>query len=416
MAQAKTLAQMRLRWILCPDSPGGDRTIDTNGSHVMENELTSGALEVQHKLAQTRELMRTLGLRALVLGRADSFAWITAGGDSRCASATDMGVASVVITSDRQFVLTSNIEAERIDEEVLAHLGPSRMFHTIAHPWYDQSASAILRGLAKIGVLPEDHYGADFPLQGSEPVHPLLASLRIPFTSWEAQRYPGIGRGVSHAVERVCRQIRPQMTERAIAGAVASELMTSGYTPTVLLAGADERVYARRHPIPTDRPLDRYCMIVVCAHLGGLTVALTRSVHFGKPAAEIAAAHLSAARVSAAMIAATKPSASYQDVLAQAEAQYEAEGYPGEWHRHHQGGPIGYQDREFLVIPHAAQGTIQANTAVAWNPSVPGAKSEDTLLLRADGVDVVTAASEYWPMLRIATSEGIVIRPDILIR
>jgi len=372
--------------------------------------------EVQYKLAKARELMRVLRLDALVLSRADSFAWITAGGDSRCVSSTDTGVASVLITANRQFVLTSNVEAERVEEEVTAHLGPGCMFETIAYPWHEEANSAILGILAKMGVGTERRYGADFALQGSRDIHPLLTPLRVPFTPWEAQRYPGIGRGVSDAVERVCRMISRGMTEREIAGAVACELMGAGYTPTVLLIGADDRVRTRRHPIPTHKALDRYCMIVVCAHLGGLTVALTRSVHFGAPAADIAAAHLSAARVHAAMMAVTRPGAAYQDVMAQAKAQYEAEGYPGEWQHHHQGGPIGYRDREFFVAPDVTQGTMQHNLAVAWNPSVTGAKSEDTLLLRSDGVDEVTSSSACWPMLEIPTPAGIVRRPDILIR
>lgn len=388
----------------------------TCGMRMTKAEVTPIMLEVEYKLAKARELMHAHGLDALVLGRADSFAWITGGGNSRCVSSTDAGVASVLITLDRQFILTSNVEAERIDEEVVAHLGPGHVLDTVSYPWYEGTESAILRILAEMGVRSDGRYGADSPLQGAELVHPMLISLRVPFTSWEAQRYPSIGRGVSDAVEHVCRQIRPGMTEREIAGAVACELMSAGYTPTVLLVGADNRVRTRRHPIPTDRVLNRYCMVVVCAHLGGLTVALTRSVHFGKPPVDISAAHSSAARVHAAMIASTRPGASYQNVMAQAKAQYEAEGYPDEWRRHHQGGPIGYQDREFFAAPDVDRGTIQANSAIAWNPSVTGAKSEDTLLLRSDGMDLVTAASTRWPMLEIPTCAGIVRRPDILIR
>lgn len=389
---------------------------DNCGMRMIETEAASSALEVEHKLAKARELMRAHGLGALVLARADSFAWITGGGNSRCVSSTDSGVASVLITLDRQFILTSSVEAERISEEVLAHLGPGRVFEMATYPWYEDTESAILGIMAEMGVSSDRRYGADFALSGSEPVHPLLVSLRVPFTPWEAQRYPSIGRGVSDAVERVCWRIRPGMTEREIAGAIARELMSAGYTPTVLLVGADDRVRTRRHPIPTDKVLASYCMIVVCAYLGGLTVALTRSVHFGKPPADIATAHLSAARVHAAMIAATRPGGTYQEVMAEAMAQYEAEGYPFEWRRHHQGGPIGYQDREFFAVPDVTQGTMQDNLAIAWNPSVAGAKSEDTLLLHAGGADVVTAASTRWPMLQVPTCAGIVTRPDILVR
>jgi len=259
-------------------------------------------------------------------------------------------------------------------------------------------------------------WGADTPLAGAELVYPDIVSLRTPFTKWEAMRYVEIGRGVSDAVERVCFRIEPGMSERAIAGAIASELMEEGFTPTVLLVGVDQRVHERRHPVPTGRKLERYCMIVVCAHRGGLVVALTRSIHFGDPSPELTRAHRAAVRVHAAMIAATRVGAVYQDVLARTVAQYGIEGFPEEWRCHHQGGPIGYQDREFLVVPGSAYAPIRPLQTVAWNPSVPGAKSEDTLLVLENGVQTVTEPSRRWPMVEVRADGVAVWRPDILVR
>lgn len=365
-------------------------------------------LEVEWKLARAREFMRSKGLDALLLGRADSFAWITAGGDSRCPSATDVGVASVLITPDGQSIITSNIEAERLRAETLAHVEPAGIFEFVVHPWFESSAGALGRVRGRLG--------ADIPLPGTELVYPDVVTLRMPFTEWEAKRYSEVGRGVSDAVERACFRIEPGMTERAIAGMVASELMCAGFTPTVLLVGADRRAHERRHPLPTGQVLARYCMIVVCAHRGGLVVALTRSVHFGEPPAQLIRAHEAAARVHVVMIAATRPGAVYQDVLARAASQYEVEGYPDEWRFHHQGGPIGYQDRELLAVPGATRSAIQPPQAVAWNPSVPGAKSEDTLLVLENGAQVVTAASDRWPMVEVSVDGAVAWRPGILVR
>jgi len=49
------------------------------------------AEELEVKLARVRAYMRERGLDALILRRFDNFAWITAGGDNRCAGATDVG-------------------------------------------------------------------------------------------------------------------------------------------------------------------------------------------------------------------------------------------------------------------------------------------------------------------------------------
>ncbi len=36
------------------------------------------------------------------------------------------------------------------------------------------------------------------------------------------------------------------------------------------------------------------------------------------------------------------------DVMEAMKEEYRAQGFEDEWKCHHQGGPIGYQDREFL--------------------------------------------------------------------
>lgn len=263
-------------------------------------------LEVEFKLGRLRKFMHERELDALLLGRADNFAWVTAGGDCRCASTTDTGVASVLITPYRQYILTSNIEIDRVRAETLAHLAAADVFEFAEYPWHQGQAEMLDDVPGKLG--------SDFNWPAAKGRFCDLTSLRMPFTPWEADRYPEIGRGVSHAVERVCFRIELGMTERMIAGMTAAELIQAGYTPTVVLVGADDRVWLRRHPTPTRNTLERYCMIVVCAHQGGLIAAVTRSVHFGRPPHEIASAHEAAAGVHAAMIMATRVGAKYQDV------------------------------------------------------------------------------------------------------
>lgn len=58
-------------------------------------------------------------------------------------------------------------------------------------------------------------------------------------------------------------------------------------------------------------------------------------------------------------------------------------GFPGEWRAHFQGGPVGYRSREFDVVPGTASAAtvITLGAAFAWNPTVQGGKSEDTLIV-----------------------------------
>ena len=81
--------------------------------------------------------------------------------------------------------------------------------------------------------------------------------------------------------------------------------------------------------------------------------------------------------------------------------------------RHHQGGPTGYLSREEVSGPHSLSSglPLRAHMAFAWNPSVPGAKIEDTVLLTEQGIEVLTV-SEGWPTRKV----GRHLRPEILIK
>ncbi len=58
---------------------------------------------------------------------------------------------------------------------------------------------------------------------------------------------------------------------------------------------------------------------------------------------------------------------------------------------------------------------MEVSQAFAWNPSVRGVKSEDTVLLTADGPEVLTGMPE-WPMWDVILDGQPWQRPAILVR
>jgi Xaa-Pro aminopeptidase len=58
-----------------------------------------------------RELMEEHGLGALLLSSPANFAWYTGGADNRVDHGDPVGVASVLLTTDDAYILTTNIEA-----------------------------------------------------------------------------------------------------------------------------------------------------------------------------------------------------------------------------------------------------------------------------------------------------------------
>jgi Xaa-Pro dipeptidase len=184
----------------------------------------------------------------------------------------------------------------------------------------------------------------------------------------------------------------------------------------VLLVAYDDRIKRYRHPTPTMNRLRKHAMLVICGQRGGLIACLTRFIHFGAVPPDIQARHEAVSRVELAMWHATKPGATWGDALKAGLAQYAKEGFKDEWELHHQGGPTGYAGRDFLATPGEKR-LVQDKSAIAWNPSITGAKTEDTYVLDGETRHVVTASSEQWPTIKVSLpGVAAVQRPAILVR
>jgi Xaa-Pro aminopeptidase len=241
-----------------------------------------------------------------------------------------------------------------------------------------------------------------------------FARLRFALLATEVDRYRLLARQVARIVETAARALQPGDTEREIAGRLAAQLLAAGMTPAVLLVAGDARIARFRHPVPTGLRIARQGMLVAVAERGGLHVGLTRIVHFGTLPADLARRHTAAVAVDAAMAAASVPGARACDVLRAGVDAYRIHGFETEWHLHHQGGPTGYAPREYLATPRTTEPLVE-HQPVAWNPSVSGTKSEDTLLVTAEGPEYLTVG-DGWPVVEVRTAAAVHRRPAILER
>ena len=117
------------------------------------------------------------------------------------------------------------------------------------------------------------------------------------------------------------------------------------------------------------------------------------------------------AYVDACAIAQTRPGHTLASVWAALQKAYTHIGHPQAWHGLHQGGPCSYAPRDALLLPDA-QGEVQPMQAFAWNPSIPGAKSEDTLLCTPQACELLTLGP--WPTQSITVEAGTYTRPALL--
>lgn len=329
-------------------------------------------------------------LPGLILRRRANIAWAADGADVHCDTGTALGVAALLWSPSRKLCLTDTIEAPRLGaEEPFVRNG----WEVQPLDWWaadTRLAAALAQGFA-----------CDYP---DDPLYDLRASL----TPEQQARARALGRESAEVVEKLLKvDAKPGMTEFHLGGAVAGWLRDRGIFAHVCLIASDERLARFRHPIPTAKPIDRVAMVAICAQRQGLIVSLTRIVHFGPLSDDRRRRHEACTAVDRALHAATTAGTRWCDILATGVREYAARGFAEEWKLHHQGGPMGFECRDFKATPEETR-PVQPHQLVGWNPSISGTKSEDTILTSPAGAPSVITRTGEWP-----ETQG---RPDILVR
>jgi antitoxin VapB len=358
--------------------------------------------EFSHKINLLRDLAARHDLEAVLLQRASNFAWITCGASAYINTASGLAEAALLVTADRQVLITNNIEAPRLEEEEAL---TAQGWEFRVGPWYraGEAVADLTRGM-KIG--------ADLPLPGAFNLMDVIPHLRANLTPEEGERFRALGSLCAQAIDAAARSVRPGQSEHAIAGLLAGEAEGRGVQATVNLIATDERIFDFRHPLPTAKKLTRYAMLVLCGRKQGLVCSVTRFVHFGRLPDEIRRKAEALARVDAAMIAATRPGRRLGEIFRDAIAAYARQGYADEWQKHHQGGPAGYEPREYIATPDSPEQVLPGQV-YAWNPSITGTKSEDTILIGESGNEILTSIPA-WPAMTVEVDGGTLERPAIL--
>lgn len=362
--------------------------------------------EVQTKHNRVRKYLEQEKYDGVLLTSVANFSWITAGGDSHVENSSKFGIASILVTEKEKYILTNNIEAHRILREQLIGIEPE--FEFVVSKWFDtDEEESLFHELVYGKRIACETYRSGLPLLKNN-----FQSLRYQLTESEVERYRWLGNHCALAVEAVARKIVPGMTEHEIEAEMAKALTSEKILPTVLLVAGDDRNFSYRHPVPTENKFNYFAKMVCCARKWGLVAALTRSVYAGKIPDELLEKHEKACYVDSVLISQTVPGTRINKIFEQGINAYEQVGFPGEWENHHQGGGIGYDSREFVATPFI-QDVVVDSQAFAWNPSIHGNKSEDTMVVNADGQEIITMTKD-WPMIDVKPDAKIYQRPAIL--
>ncbi len=370
-----------------------NKSLVVNGTTIVTEAAWNEELNAKHE--KLVAWLRENKLSGVLIRRNENVAWLTGGAvELRVLTPSETGVASLLVTADgKRYYFTTENEAPRLHDEEFGVLD----FEPVIFPWYadDTAASAV-----KLAGGP---LGSDTPMPGSTPVN--LFPLRASLSETEIARYRWLGTQTADATVESLHQVEPGLSEYDLEALTAANLLRRGILPSVYLFAVDDRIYKYKHAVARGARLKKYGMLNLCSRKWGLAISITRFVHFGALPAELDARFKSSAQVNAALLDATRVGATSAELFRVAQAAYAAEGFPGEERFHHQGGPTGYGEREWVATPEGKE-TVVNNQAFAWNPSIRGGKAEDTVLLRDGKIEWLTATPEL-PVID-ATVNGMV--------
>lgn len=332
------------------------------------------------KRSRIMDILDRTGHDSLLLETNTAMTWYLGGSRLHISLAGDP-VAVLLVDRERDHLVTFNNEADRLIRE---ELPADVVVHPV--PWHGSIQEVASR------LSPSE------PLDEAS-VHRELREARQSLLPLEAEQYAELNREVARAMTDVLSAARPHTTEREVAAELAARVIAMGAEPLVLLCNGRERS-AFRHPLPTAAPLGRRAMAVVCARRRGMVANVTRWVRFDGSTAVERDAEARIAAVEADIFAATVPGARLDGIFDVIRGSYEAHGFgPDQWRLHHQGGPAGYAGRDPKVTA-STNDEVVLNQSFTWNPSGSGVKIEDTVLLTADGIRVLSF-DERWPAVEV---------------
>jgi Xaa-Pro dipeptidase len=362
-----------------------------NGTTLVSEAAWNAELDAKHE--RLVEWVKSQGLAGVLIRRNENVAWVTGGAvELRVLTPGETGVASLLITAaGKRYYFTTENEAPRLHDEEFGALD----FEPVLFPWWADDTAAAAAKLAG-GPL-----GSDTPGVGTL-VN--LASLRAALSQSEIARYRWLGAETAAATVEALNEVEPGLSEFDLEAITAGGLLRRGILPSVALYAVDDRILRYKHAVPRGKRLKQYGMLNLCSRKWGLAISITRFIYFGALPDELAAKFKAAAYVNAALLNASKPGRTSAELFRVAQEAYVAQGFEGEERFHHQGGPTGYGEREWVATPHGTEVVVD-NQALAWNPSIRGGKVEDTVILHDGVIENLTATPEL-PMLTEAIVHG----------
>jgi Xaa-Pro dipeptidase len=367
--------------------------------------------ELEIKTKRLVQMLNAENLGGVLLNTQHNFAWLS-GGNNGVDISRENGVSSLLIRNDgKRFLIANKIEMPRMLAEEISE----NDFEPIDFAWETDKINGIFvvetaQSLIETGsnLATDIFYNQNFRV-----IEGLIAKCRYQLTTTEIERFQQLGKDTGEIVGSIYNKLSVGQTEIEIANIVKFELGKRNINSVVTLVAADERIAKFRHPIPTRNVWEKTLMIVVCTKRDGLIASLSRIFSVRNISDDLRKRTDAVSKVHARMMHATRPNATGKEIFEITKNAYRQVGFANEDLKHHQGGACGYKTRDWVAHSESTE-QVFVNQAFAWNPSITGTKSEETFLVKENGIEVITASPNF-PIIETVI-DGIEYKtPDILV-
>lgn len=375
-----------------PVSSGEIRTIDFDRVE-----------EVQRRHDLLKGYLKLKELDGLLLRDPANFAWLTCGGDNTH-QGNEGPRATAFVNGDARVLLCDSVDSGMLFDRELPGLG----FQLKERPWHqcrEQLCHDLSRGR---------HTGSDTHGVGDVYVGDDLVDFRSRLTAREHQTLRKLGRLVAHAVEATARSVTQGQTEAEVAGHLSHRLIKHQVQPARLQVMADGQGHRYRRWGYGSDTIERYCVLSATGRFRGLHATATRTMCFDDPPEYLRESHTVATLVLATGVVFSQPGWPVSESWKRVSRIYEKFGAAEEWHQAEQGEVTGYHACESRLAPDSSF-ALEEGMALSWRPSVRVSLTGDTVLLRAEGNEILTP-TDHWPRLVVEIKGQPVEQPDILVR
>lgn len=360
--------------------------------------------EVQEKERRLRTLLAESGYESAILTRRSNFAWITGGGDAVSSRVSPTSPVYLVITPRQKYAVGYSMDLPWTMENALDGLE----YRAVMLPPFGKTPEAAALELA------EGRAAADDSFLGLDNIQARIVKAHEPYTPEEMARYRQLAQDCNDIQIELAGWVQPGMTERHVLAHMWQLFLERGCEGHYMFVGSDDRISRFRHPVPSDKPIEKVVMLAPAVARWGLLISTSRTICFGEPSAELRRRFNAMSAIQAALLARTQLGTPLTSLFTLIMEQFERAGFPEERYNHFHGGPVGYWAGYAERMRDPAE-VVKPNMAFLYYLTVAGVHTEELMLVDERGAEFVTVGSG-WPLMEIAVEGKTISVPDIFVR